>query len=283
MPKPLRQTPTGAVPRKGPKSSVLNRIEEGVSFDDDDGIKILLYGRSGSGKTTIWTSFPKPILAILCSGGMRPGELRSVSTKDRKNIHPVTIQSSLEFKELIEYQAAEEKYRTIVLDHVTGFQDKVLAELLDMDELPAQKGWGLATQQTYGQCALQCKEMFRAAFSLNCNVVFVGQERENGTESESDIVTPHVGVALSPSIAGWLYPACDYVTHAFIRPKMVEKRVKIGGKEVTSEVRGKGMEYCLRIGSHDSYITKFRAPKGTEVPDVIVDADHEKIMEIING
>ena len=283
MPKPIRQTPTGVIPRKGPRSSVVDRIESGVSFDESDGIKIILYGRSGSGKTTVWSSFPGPILAVVCSGGMKPGELRSIPVEYRKKVHPVTISSSLEFKELIEHQEATNKYKTVVLDHVTGFQDKILAELLDMDELPAQKSWGLANQQTYGTMSLQAKQMFRQAFSLDCNVVFVGQERENGTEGDSELITPHVGIALTPSLAGWLYPAADYVCHTFIRPKMVEKVVKIGGKNVTSEVRGKGVEYCLRVGPHDSYITKFRAPKGSELPDVIVDADYDKIMEIIQG
>jgi ABC-type polar amino acid transport system ATPase subunit len=45
---------------------------------EDQGIKMVLYGSSGSGKTTLWATFPKPILAIICSGGFKSGELRSV-------------------------------------------------------------------------------------------------------------------------------------------------------------------------------------------------------------
>jgi ABC-type lipoprotein export system ATPase subunit len=56
-----------------------------VEFSDDT-IQLLLYGRSGTGKTTLWSTFPKPILGVICSGGQRSGELRSVSLEDRRHI-----------------------------------------------------------------------------------------------------------------------------------------------------------------------------------------------------
>jgi len=281
MPVVQKQSPKAI--KRPTKSSVLDRIQKGVAFDEDEGIKIVLYGRSGSGKTTLWSSFPKPILAIICSGGMKPGELRSIPKEHRKGIHPVVIESSSEFKELLEHQAASEEYKTVVLDHVTGFQDKVLAEVLGIEDIPAQKGWGLASQQDYGQMSLQCKQLFRQAFSLSCNVVFVGQDKENNVDSESEILTPYVGIALSPSLAGWLYPAADYVCHTFIRPETELRKVTIGGKPIENRVKTGKSEYCLRVGTHEAYITKFRCPKGKELPDVIVDPDYDKIMEIINS
>src|SRR5438105_14808538 len=74
-----------------PNSSASERS----GWDLSEGIKIILYGRSGTGKTTLWATFPKPILVALCSGGSRPGELRSIDTPgNRKVIEPKVIRTS---------------------------------------------------------------------------------------------------------------------------------------------------------------------------------------------
>lgn len=270
------------------KSSVLDRIQP-LGFDESDGIKAVLYGQSGSGKTTLWGTFPSPILAILCSGGKKPGELRSLDTpENRKRINSVVLYESGECKEVAEGLAEGSiKAATVVLDHVSGLADLVLKEILGIDEIPAQKGWGLASQQQYGQATLQCKEILRALFNLSCNVVIIGQERVfNGGEESglADIIQPTVGVAVSPSLAGWINWTADYVLQCFKRPRMIRKEAEVGGKKIVTEQRGKGVEYCLRCEPHDVFMTKFRMPRrGETLPEVIVDPNYEKIMKVIKG
>lgn len=269
--------------------SVIDRIAP-ISFEDDDGIKMLVYGQSGSGKTTFWATFPGKILCAVCSGGNRTGELRSVNTPEyRKKISSVVLQSVAEAKEIVDHAGDPENgYKTLVLDHVSGLQDMALKEILGIDELPAQKSWGLASQQQYGQCTMQCKEILRAMLNLSINVVIIGQERTSRSDDEtggsySELLRPTVGVATTPSLAGWLNPACDYVVQMFKRPVMVRKTTKIGDKAVTTETRGKGVEYCLRCEPHDVYATKFRVPRGREIPDVIVDPSYDKVIKYIQG
>lgn len=260
---------------------VTNQQSTADGWGASEGIKMLIYGRSGSGKTTLWSSFPGPILAILCSGGTRPGELKSIDTpENRKKITPKICTSVAQCKELIS-EATD--YQTVVLDHGSGLQDLTLKEILGLEELPAQKSWGMATQQQYGQSSLMCKEVFRSLLSLPNNVVIVAQEREFGSESGSDLIAPTVGAALTPSVTGWLNPACDYVVQTFIRPVMKEQTTKIGTKEMKQLVRGKGVEYCLRTEPHDVYTTKFRVPKGHPLPECIVDPTYTKIVNIIRG
>lgn len=262
--------------------SVWDRIAP-ISFGKDDGLKINIYGRSGTGKTTLWATFPKPILAIVCSGGTQPGELRSINTAEyRKTISQVAVRSSNEVSELAERQRGEERYNTVVLDHASGLQDLVLKEILGLDELPPQLSWGLASQQQYGQLAIKMKELLRSLLSLSCNVVIVAQEREFNTESSSDLLMPFVASALTPSVVGWLNPAVDYIVETFIRPKMLVKQVKVAGKTVSQTVRTKEVEYCARTAPHDVFTTKFRMPKGFKVPECIVDPDYDKILSLIN-
>lgn len=253
----------------------------GSAWDLTDAIKMLCYGKSGSGKTTLWASFPSPILALVCSGGNHPGELRSVDTpENRKRIKAPIIKSTDEVRRYLE-EAGD--YATLVLDHGSGLQDLTLKEILGLDELPAQKSWGMASQQQYGQSSLMCKELFRAMLSLPCNVVIVAQERVFNEESDSDLIAPTVGAALTPSVTGWLNPACDFVVQTYKRPIMETVTSTLQGKKVTTKRRGRGVEYCLRTEPHDIFQTKFRMPKGRTLPECIVNPDYQKILTLIKG
>jgi hypothetical protein len=249
---------------------------------------MLIYGRSGTGKTTLWSTFPGPIKACICSGGVNPGELKSIDTpENRKKIDPKVIDHTDQINEIID-EAKAGGIGTFVLDHGSGMQDLTLKQILGLEELPAQKSWGMASQQDYGQSSLMCKELFRAMLSLPCNVVIVAQERTFGNNDDPDsILTPTIGAALTPSVTGWLNPACDYVVQTFIRPKMLTstKTVKVGNKtkDVSVTARGKGVEYVLRTEPHDIYQTKFRKPKGQPLPDVIIDPSYQKIVQLIKA
>jgi hypothetical protein len=274
MPKVVKQT---MKPRKKQASSMLS------AWPEDSGIKINLYGRSGTGKTTLWATFPGPILALICSGGRKPGELRSIDTPEyRKKITPVIVRASTDIAKIL--NDGVDEYKTLVLDHGSGLQDLVLKEILGLDELPPQLSWGLATQQDYGQCSLQMKEILRALLSQSQNVVIVAQERDFNTDGGSDsLVLPYVASALSPSVVGWLNPAVDYIGQTFIRPRMVKEDIKIGGKKKSVTRKGKGVEYCLRTAPDSVYTTKFRLPKGRNLPDVIVDPSYAKLEALIKG
>lgn len=257
-------------------------------WGSDDALKVLVYGESGSGKTTIASSFPAPINWLICSGGDRPGELRSIDTpENRKRIRPVVVTSFDQFRSEVE-AVKKGDGTTVVLDHASGFADLVLASIIGKP-VPAQKSWGLASQQQYGQLSLQCKEAFRELLSLPINVVILAQQRTFGGKDDGadpDLIKPTVGAALTPSVTGWLNPACDYVAQAYKRPRMVSRKRKIGGEEVVTVERDKGVEYCLRVGPHDVFMTKFRVPGGVEVDEIVLgkgDSAYQRIVGLIKG
>ena len=268
--KPLKRTTAGAIDRLP------------SAWDLTEGYKFLIYGRSGTGKTVTWSSFPGPILAIICSGGMKPGELRSINTPEfRKKITPRIVSSSSDVRELV---AEAKDYATVVLDHVTGLQDKVLAEILGLEELPTQKSWGLASQQQYGQCTLQVKGLLREMFGLDQHVVLVAQEREFNVDVENaELLVPYVAAGVTPSLVGWLNHSCDYVVQTFLRPKTVETSAKIAGKDVKQSKKVPGVDFCLRTLQHEVYTIKFRIPKGRQLPEYLVDPTFEKLQELIEG
>ena len=267
-----------------PKTDILSRIKP-IGFDDDEGIKALIYGQSGSGKTTLWSSFPKPILALVISGGDKPGELRSIDTvENRKVISSVNVRHTDEIMDLIGYAASSGKYKTLVMDHVSGFQDRVLSQILGKP-VPEQKSWGTASQQQYGQCTQQCKELLRELLSLSLNVVLVGQEKVfgGGSDDATEAIAPTVGAALMPQLGGWVNCAVDYIVHTFKRAKTERRKVTVGNQSMDQVIKLDEVEFCLRTGPHETFVTKFRVPKGTKLPNVMADPTYDKILALIKG
>ena len=275
------QNPTAKkVIKKG--ANVLDRITD-IDFSDDDGISILLYGQSGSGKTSLWATFPGPILAIIVSGGNKPGELRSINTPEyRKKIKTVSLENSDELLSLIVFQAETAAFKTIVIDHVSGLSDMCTSEVTGKP-VPAQKSWGDMTQQQYGKVALKIKECLRDFLGLAGNRIIIGQERTFEGKEDNEIINPTIGVALMPSVAGWLYPAVDYVCQTFKKQKTETVTSKLNGKDFTTTNKVKGVDYCLRTGPHEVYTTKFRIPKGQSLPETIIDPNYTKLIKVIKG
>lgn len=282
MPTITKQTGGNSKPK--PTGGVLDRITP-LGDTTFRGKNFLFYGQTATGKTTISATFPGPILWIVCSGSNEPGELTSINTPEyHKKVKQVVLQSPEEIRELASYLKDNHKsFSTVILDHATGLQDLVLKFILGLQELPPQLSWGLASQQQYGQLGLQMKEMLRALLNLPQEVVILAQEREFNTEGATDMLAPYVTSNLTPSVVTWLQPVCDYICRTYKRPKFKEVDVTIGNVVTKTRQPAPGVEYCLLTGPHATYTTKFRVPKGHELPESIVDPSYEKIMQVIKG
>ena len=138
---------TKAEKKKPPKSKDNGALSRLTSLEDESGgVKLSLYGVSGTGKTRFIATWPKPILVIDCNCGVK-------SIRDIKNIDRIVPIDPEDLSELCEVQARENRWKTIVLDHASSFQDLVLGKVLGLEETPVQLGWGTATQQQWGTVA----------------------------------------------------------------------------------------------------------------------------------
>jgi hypothetical protein len=252
--------------------TVIDRIRP-MGFSDDDGIKLLVYGRSGTGKTTLAASAPGNTLWMVASGGLLPGELRSVDTpENRERISEVVLHGPRELDELVEYVNTSGAFHNVVLDHATG-----------ADEVPVAKVWGTASQQQYGAIGVQFKEQVRRLMTLRCNVIIIAHEKVFNGEGTEEMIKPVVGAGLMPSLTDWMNGAADYIVQTFIRQKTGVKQINVGGTVKEQRVKLEEYEYCLRVGTHSVFQTKFRVPRGTPLPEVLVDADFAQIMDLIRG
>lgn len=265
-----------ATPAKAMPGSIVSRIQPVSAFTG--GIKIAVFGRSGTGKTTFASTFPKPSLIAVCSGA---GETRSLG--NMPNVDAVKVEEADEINELMRHYISSGKYKTFILDHASGFQDLVLKKVLGLEQTPVQLSWGIAKQEQWGYVAAGVKEYLRNMLALPGDTVILCQEKTSNENSDSEILLPSVNCALTPSVTGWLGPAVDYLAHTFLRMGTEKRTVTVAG--VTSEMAvptGKA-EFCLRIGPHPIYATKFRAPRGREIPDVLVNPTYSSFAKLVNG
>lgn len=260
------------------RSSIVDRI---ISLDDipDDGIKMCIYGMSGTGKTRFMSTFSSSgrLLHVICSSN-KVNEARSI--KGAKNIDIVELTDPNELEDLVEY-GRQGKYTTISFDHVTDFCGMVLAKIVGLEKMPEQNSWGLASQDNYQRMGLQVKTYLRDLMDLECNVLFLAQERSFKTEAEADdIVWPYVGPSVPPTVSNWLTYVSDYVAQTFKRKKCITVKKKVGKKTVLVKKQTDEYEYCLRVGPDGTFQTKFRVPIGTELPSVIADPTYDKLKHL---
>lgn len=297
-PKPqvTKQSPVSTKPKPKPKMPVGNPDSDdpwerlGSESTETDFMKMLIFGGSGTGKTRTASTFPGPILWIICSGIRKSGELLSLSKKTREKITPIRVRNTEEVLKLCEGQAQTGRFTTVVLDHASGLQDYSMREILNIPEMPAQLSFGIASREQWNESNGQCKEILRTLLNLDCHGVVLAQERDFNDKlgtGHADSLNPAIGAGLTPGLATWLAPTCDYVCQTYRRAEMIATTQTVGegddAIESVIEVPTGKIQYCARVGPSDTVMTKFRVPEETELPDFIINPSYDKFMRLING
>jgi phage nucleotide-binding protein len=245
---------------------------------------VALYGRSGTGKTTLAGTFPKPILYL----NIRDNGTDSIS--DVEDIDVVDIDDSETLKETLlwchkQAQRGKLKYKTIVLDTMSQLQSILVEELGEKKKLSGKKragDFGTFTMQEWGTIAGDLKAVIMDARNLPLESVFICQERvfNIGDEGDDglDQLDPEVGPKLMPSVKNDLNASVSIIANTFIKVR-ITKTKNDKGKKVTNIDK----IYCLRLGPNEVYTTKIRKPKGIEAPDFIVDPTFRKLKKIMKG
>lgn len=274
MPSPIRQTPTprGTPSKKG--EGIFGRIAKAGSVRT--GIKLLVYGKAKTGKTRLFSTFPKPSLLVGTEDGTR--SIRGTG------VDFVRLNNSAELDEIS--AGVIGKYKSVCLDTAGGLQDMILKEVLGLADAPIQKSWGLAKQQEWGIVGAQLKERLHRFLSLadrhQIDTMTIAHERTfGGGEDSHDLITPVIGAALTPSATGWLNAACDYIGQTFIAQVMKQVTTKIGVKDhVTEQPTGK-IEFRLRLKENPVYTAGFRTPNPDKIPEYLVNPTYDKIVALI--
>lgn len=256
------------------KKSILDKIQPVSELETN--LVMLVYGRSGTGKTAFGATFPKPCLFI---------DTNERGTETIKQVEDVDVIRIVEWSEFDELywalvngeavsQTTGEPYASIVVDQVTNLQDIGMAEVRrrsrkGRDELFTQKMWG----QLSGMIKQSVSDWRELAD--NYHLLFIAHERVfEGGDDDEEAIEPSIGARVMPSVGSFLDGAVDSIGSTYIK-----ERWETEDKE---EVRH--VDYCMRLGPHAFYSTKIRRPPTAgPIPEFIVDATFDKIRDLIAG
>lgn len=226
-------------------------------------LKVLLYGRAGTGKTTLAGTFPGPILILDVSehGTSSIADVEGAEVLSVKNFEDIEMAYWM-------LNSGDHPYSTVVIDSLTMVQQTILKQV--MEDKSASK----MTQQLWGEVSGKLNNTILTYRDLPMHTVFICQDRTRKDDGEdSEQLDPEVGPALMPSSAKLLNGAVSIIGNTYI-------------KEVTKQKDGqliKRMEYHLRIGPHHIYITKVRSPIDSKIPRSIKNPTYEDLVAITKG
>lgn len=240
----------------------------------------VLYGKSGTGKTTLASTFPQPAVIL---------DIKDIGTDSISDVAGMKAVDATSWDdiELLYWYLKQNpgKFKTVIIDTVSQMQQFAIERVLKRKK-KAMKGnkragdWGTMAMKDWGEVASLMKTWIINFRDLPMTVVFIAQERafNVGEEDSEQMLDPEVGPALSPSIAKHLNAAVHVIGNTFIRTKT--KVIKRPGKKDKEVER---IQYCLRVGPNPMYITKVRKPRSVEPPSVIVNPKYTDLMDIIKG
>lgn len=254
---------------KAKKSKLEDRLVDILELDSPT--IITLYGRPGTGKTTISCTGPKPLLLIdvkdkgTDSGkreGLEPGDITVFELDNFDDIY-----------DIYDYiQDNPDRFKSVVIDHMTALQD------FCYDKVMEEEGKSKMSQGMYGTAGSYMKEvinLYKGLTDLGITPFFNCQDRmESGDGEGEDQLLPEVGPGLMPSVARTLCAASRVIGHTyqFMNVKKLE------GAKVERNI-----EFRLRLGPNPYYITKVTRPFGTPCPQFLVDATYKDIIDIVKG
>lgn len=244
-----------------------------------------IYGRAGTGKTTLSGTFPGRILLL----DLNDRGDDSVSDVDDLDVMDVSDPDDLDDAYWF-LKKNPSKYRTVVIDTVTQLQQMFVERIAERKNSKKKGGttkaagdWGTMTKQDWGEVAAEMKTEITRFRDLPMEVVFLAQDRVFGGEDDDEggFLEAEVGPRLSPSVNKHLCAAVHVIGNTFLRLKKIKKKTEKNGKEkiVTTEK----IVYCLRVGPNPVYTTKVRKPKDIDVPEYIENPSYDDILEIVNG
>ena len=272
---PTIKKPAAAKNQKGLPVRSASKIAENRSW--------LLYGKSGTGKTTLAATFPSPILLL------DVGDKGTDSIADVKDVDVMDINTWDDIEDAYWWlESNPSKYKTVIIDTATGLQGVCIEKgLADKNKKAGNAGdFGTMTIREWGEVASRMKEWTLNFRDLDCNMVFLAQDRVfNVSEDEGstdEVLMPEVGARLSPSICSHMNSIVSVIGNTYIRREVLVTEVKMKSGKVKKKEE-EVFEYCLRIGPNPIYITKLRKPRAKVPPAIIVDPSFKDLIKIIKG
>lgn len=223
----------------------------------------VIYGKSGSGKTKVLSSFPKPMLYI------QIGDDGSNTISDIDGIKAIRCRDVPHLKQLLIAAQKDKKYATIAVDTFS----LMVNEWLDENAVQKKKR---VTMQMWGDMKVETEEIIKLGWilALDKKVVFTAHETTDSFDGMEDEILPDVRPSVSKGARTYLESMANYGIHTVITSKDKEQE---DGSTQTVEV------YAAHLAANPYYWTKTQKPASIKLPKIMINPTYSKIMKRLKG
>lgn len=226
----------------------------------------VLWGKSGSGKTRVLSTFPKPLLYI------QIGDDGSNTIANVDGIKAIHIEHLTDLKNVAEDLTKKKnrgKYKTIAVDTFSLFVNEWIEENV------TSKGKKM-TQQDWGNLKIETEELIRlfhkvAKYHIT---VLTCHESMDTIEGMEDEITPDARPSVSKGSRTYLEGMANYGIHL----TKISKETTTKSGEIKEVVK-----YAADVGANPYYWTKLQIDSSIKVPKRIINPTYDKFMNIVNG
>lgn len=222
----------------------------------------VLYGKSGSGKTKVGATFPKPMLYL------RIGDDGSHTIANVNGIKALQVEKIEELKEIARECIKDKKYASVFADTfsllVNDWQDE---NVIQKKKKMTQQAWGDLKTETEEIIKLFHQVALHHYAILSCH------EATDSIEGMEDEILPDVRPSVSKGARTYLEGMANYGIHC----TKLQKTVVINGEE--KEV----VRYAAHLGANPYYWTKFQIDPSIKIPRVMYNPSFNKITKLIGG
>lgn len=268
--------------------SILSRAIP-VQQVQDEFLKLTIYGKNRTGKTTLGCCFPKPLLLISFepsnSGGAR-------SVRKVEGVDMVRVRTTDDAEQLAGELVGDTRYITHVLDTATSLQEVNLEKVLGR-AAPVQYtfGNGQVSRDDYRDRSELTKTVLKAYLSLPVNTIVLAQEHD--VNKYKDGLDPFFHCDLGDSPAKWLFDMSDDFFQLYLAKEVVQEKRTVPGRngqkpKESIVIRETGrMIRRLRLMPTDNFAAGTRADDPENVPEYVearTPAEmYKRLMAIIQG
>lgn len=230
--------------------------------DIPSGKLVVVYGRSGSGKTWFGGTFPKPLLYL------KIGDDGGNTIKNVDNIFVKEVETIGELKLALKECLSDKKFKTVFVDTFSLLVNEWKNEnIISKNKKMTQQAWGDLLSDT--------EECIRMAHKLSLKkwVVLSCHEATDSIDGMEDELLPDVRASVSKGARTYLEGMANYGIHTIKIQKEVENP-KTGETELK-------VKFAAELGPNPYYWTKLQVDPKIKVPKRLINPTFDKLMQVV--
>lgn len=226
---------------------------------------VVLYGKSGTGKTVVGATFPKPMLYV------QIGDDGTNSIADEEDIVAIKAEKLEDLKEAIEELIKKKGggYASVFIDTFS-----MIVNLWVQKNATEKKK--KMTQQMWGDIKTESEELIRLAHVLadHCWVILSCHESTDSFEGMEEEILPDIRPSVSKGVRTYLEGMANYGIHC---TKINHTVTDSNGADVDV------VRYAAHVGPNPYYWTKLQISKTRKVPKLMINPSYAKLMKVVEG